>query len=262
MSKLVYCSYNLIDQDSIPDWVEKLTTNPMVLAERWGIYNPIEGFVGNIERSVTVAAVMAKAKAAPLAYDNRQQLRLDPMLFQPLNHVMNRLRSADQSPTLDVAFKNLYALLRSDIVVVDLDGVGHGEPSQEVLYAYLCGVPVVGIAHRFILSPWILGKVDAVIFPRTSDEIVQQILAYDRKTSVLIDHYRMEQEREQQRDIDEAEQARQASRESRRAKRRASLSIGGAATTSTVMTTPDGGEEPYEEVPEKVDGEESGDSPV
>jgi len=191
MSKLIYCSYSIMDQDSAPDWITKMPQNPVVQRERWGFYNPALGFVENFEHDLRIAAALSdQTRIKPLAFQNQQQLRLDPMLFHPLTKVMDRMKANDQGPSVDLPFKNLYALIRSDIVLLDLNVPEHGEKSQEVLYAYLCNIPVVGIAHRFILSPWIVGKVKSVIFPSTTDEIVQQVLAYDHKTTAMIEHYR------------------------------------------------------------------------
>lgn len=200
MSKLVYCSYNLIDQDGIPDWVEKFIANPVVQKDRWSIYNPIHGFTAHIEGKLSMTAALADAVIPKEIQRSHKILKLDPMLFAPLSEVLPRLRAADESPTLDVAFKSLYVILRSDVMLVDLNEAGHGESAQEVLYAYLCNIPVIGIAHRFILSPWMLNKLNAVIFPRTTDEIVQQVLAYDHKTTAMLDHYRAEHEEKKKQD--------------------------------------------------------------
>lgn len=214
MSKLVFCSYNLIDQDAIPDWVSKLTTNPLVKKERWAIYNPINGFSGNLEDNLSMPAALSIGTVPPEVVRNHKALKLDPALLEPLGSVLPRLRAADGSPSIDVAFKALYVLLRSDIVLVDLNQPGHGESSQEVVYAYLSGIPIVGVAHRFILSPWMINKLNAVIFPRSSDEIVQQVLAHDHKTKTMLDHYRAEhQEAERQANLEKSRAERAAARE-------------------------------------------------
>jgi hypothetical protein len=98
---------------------------------------------------------------------------------------------------LDVAFKRLYALLRADAVLVDLNVPDHGCRSQEVMWAYLAGIPVVGIAHRFIVSPSMAAMLEAMVFPRTSDQIVRQLLALDHKTTATIRHYRERQQLQQ-----------------------------------------------------------------
>jgi hypothetical protein len=213
MTKLVYCSYNLIDQDEIPDWVDKFIANPLVQKEKWAIYNPINGFGGNLESNLSLPAALSIGSVPDAVVRGHKTLKLDPMLLEPLGSVLSRLRAADEAPTLDVAFKSLYVLLRSDIVLVDLNQPGHGEASQEVVYAYLSGIPIVGIAHRFILSPWMINKLNAVIFPRTSDEIVQQVLAHDHKTTVMLEHYRAEhQEAERQANLEKSRAERAAAR--------------------------------------------------
>jgi hypothetical protein len=73
--------------------------------------------------------------------------------------------------------------------LADLNVPDHGCKSHETLYAYLIGVPVVGIAHRFILSPAMLDKVSCVLFPRASDEIVRQVLAFDHRTTAALERY-------------------------------------------------------------------------
>lgn len=183
MSKLIYCSYSLMDAASQPDWLVKLADNQTLRGARWSLYDPGLGFTSNLESSPYLAAALSdNNRVSRAAAENQKALKLDPMLFRPLSYVLPRIRHADNSPALDVVFKNVYALLRSDIVLVDLNTPEHGEKSQEVHYAYLFGVPIVGIAHRFILSPWVVGKVNAVIFPKTTNDIVRQVIAYDPMT--------------------------------------------------------------------------------
>lgn len=237
MSKLVFCSYNLIDQNGIPGWVSKLVQNPLVQKEKWAVYNPILGFTGNLESSLALPAALSIQQVPPVVVRNFKALKLDPMLLSPLGEVLPRLKAADESPSIDVAFKSLYVLLRSDIMLVDLNQAGHGESSQETVYAYLSGVPVIGVAHRFILSPWMINKLNAVIFPRTSDEIVQQVLAHDHKTTAMLEHYREEQQ--------EAE--RQAIREEVRKER-----AGQRTTGKTIQPIPDSEKTPPASEPEKT----------
>lgn len=191
MSKLIYMSYSLMDQASKPDWVDKLKDNPMVVKEKWSLYDPSLGFNGNFEAGFYTAAVLSdNSRVNKQAYESQKSLRLDPALFSDLGKVINRIKAADGAPSIDLPFKDLYVILRSDIVLVDLNTADHGERSQEVLYAYLFGIPVVGVAHRFILSPWMVGKVNSVVFPVTTDEIVSQVLAYDHKITSAIKYLR------------------------------------------------------------------------
>lgn len=186
--KLVYCCHAVIDQTDEPDWVGKLVTHPLLVRERWAVYRPCLGFVEQLQSSATMLAAMSRTVA--LSSDACATLRIDPQLLEPLGSVLPRLERADEGPTLDVAFKRLYAVLRSDIVLVDMNAPDHGCRSQEVMYAYLSVIPVVGIAHRFILSPALAGLVGTVLFPRTSDEIVRQVLAFDHKVTATLQYYR------------------------------------------------------------------------
>ncbi len=188
--KLIYCSYPLMDAEVQVDWIDKLAKNPVARKENWAIYNPRLGFVENFETDPYRAVAMTdpgriSEKAKALA----EPLQLDPMLFLPFPEVQHRLAAADRAPTVDVPFKDLYVILRSDIVLADISNANHGE-DQAVMYAHLLGIPVVAISHRFIMSPWIVGKVSSVIFPKTSDEIVQQVLAFDHKTAAMVKYYR------------------------------------------------------------------------
>lgn len=184
---LIYCAYSNLDEAEPPDWVVKLRDNPTMRASRWTLYEPFHGFAGNVERQ---ARLMAELADPGRLRKPEGDLKLDPMLFEPLTtQVMGRMQAGDGGPTIDVPFKNLYVLLRSDIVLVDLNVPSHGGKAQEVLYAYLLGVPVVGVAHRFILSPWLVEKCKAVVFPKTSDDIVHQVMAFDQWVTAAIQHH-------------------------------------------------------------------------
>jgi hypothetical protein len=185
--KLIYCAYPLIDQGQEPDWVGKFADNRFVQREGWALYRPAFGFMENAEALEVVAALNRPPR---ITEAQATAMKLEPDLLQPLGQVKNRLAAADAGPFLDVSFKRLYALLRADIVLVDLNGPDHGCKAQETLYAYLMHVPVVGIAHRFILSPAMLDKVSCVLFPRASDEIVRQVLAFDHRTTAALERYR------------------------------------------------------------------------
>jgi len=197
---LIYCAYPLIDRVGEPDWVGKLADHPFVKREGWGLYRPALGFMENAE-SLDVVAALNRPPCVTAA--TAAGLKLDADLLKPLGQVKGRLTVADNGPFIDVQFKRLYALLRSDIVVADLNVPDHGCKAHETLYAYLVDVPVVGIAHRFILSPAMLDKVSCVLFPRSSDEIVRQVLAFDHRTTAALERYRPVASREKVTELSE-----------------------------------------------------------
>lgn len=196
MSRLLYCAHALLDSDE-PDWVGKLLANPLVKAEGWCLYRPTLGFLENAKSPGMLSLLTREPK---VSREKAAALQLDSQVFEPLGTVQERLTIADHGPFLDVAFKRLYALLRADVVLVDLNVPDHGCRTEDALYAYLAGIPAVGIASRFIVSPGLVGRLDAVLFPRTSDQIVRQVLAFDHKVTATIEHYRDGERRERQRE--------------------------------------------------------------
>jgi len=199
--KTLYCCHAILDQTEEPDWVEKLSNHPLLQQERWALYRPTLGFIEQLNGNTTLLASLSRS--IELSEPIRTALKLDPDLLEPLGKVVGRLERSDHHPSLDVAFKRLYALLRSDIMLVDMNEPDHGCRSQEVMYAYLSNVPIVGIAHRFILSPSMVGRVGTVIFPRTSDEIVRQVLAHDHKVTATLQYYRMRAQKIMNERVDE-----------------------------------------------------------
>lgn len=185
--KLIYCAYSLIDHGKEPEWVGSFSAHPFVQREGWALYRPVLGFMENAE---TLSVLAALNRPPRIGVAEAKSLKLDEELMLPLGRVKDRLALADSEPSLDVSFKRMYALLRSDVLLVDLDTADHGCRAHEALYAYLIDVPVVGIAHRFILSPAMLAKMSCVLFPRSSDEIVRQVLAFDHRTTAALERYR------------------------------------------------------------------------
>lgn len=196
MSRLVFCAHALLDSDE-PDWVDKLMANPLVKAEQWCLYRPTQGFLENAKWPGMLSLLTREPK---ISRSQAIGLRLDPALHSSLAEVYERLSIADNGPFLDVAFKRQYALLRADVVLVDLNVPDHGCRTEDALCAYLAGIPTVGIASRFIVSPGLVGRLDAVLFPRTSDQIVRQVLAFDHKVTATIEYYRDGERRERARD--------------------------------------------------------------
>jgi len=194
MSRLIYCAHAVLDAAE-PDWVQKILENPIVKAEQWCLYRPSLGFMENAKSPGMLSLLSRQPK---LSQATARVLQIDAGVFDSLPAVRERVVVADNGPFMDVAFKRLYALLRADVVLVDLDVPDQGCRTVEALYGYLAGIPTVGIASRFIVSPGLVSKMQAVLFPRTSDQIVRQILAFDHKVTATIDHYRDGERRRQQ----------------------------------------------------------------
>jgi hypothetical protein len=174
--------------------MSKLMANPVFQVEGWVVYRPVFGFMENAQSPGMLSLLTRQPR---LTARRAAELRIDQAVFEPLAKVHQRLTVADQGPFQDVAFKRVYALLRADIVLVDLNVPDQGCRSQEAMLAYLADIPVVGIAHRFVVSPTMAEKLDALLFPTTSDQIVRQVLAFDPKVTATIQHYREAEQRRQ-----------------------------------------------------------------
>ena len=184
--KLCYLSYPIIDQDKVPEWIANFAQHPLVQREAWGIYDPALGFRANYQNVRCIGPLSEVQRVAPKGVQHREAFKLDRALFEPMTReTLQRIDHADTTPSTDIPFKHLYALLRADVVLVDLDLPDHGE-SHEVLYAYLLGVPVIGVSGRFLLSPWMAEKCSVVVFDREVDAIVRQVLAHDRLVSAVL----------------------------------------------------------------------------
>lgn len=185
---LIYCAHAILERDSEePDWIQKLASNSVVVSEQWSLYRPAYRFYENL---ATPHMTTALTRAARLTEAQVDAFKIDRVVLAPLSDVKHRFVVADRGPFVDVHVKRLYALLRADIMLVDLNVPSHGCLGHEMLYAYLSGIPIVGIAHRFILSPSVLDKLEVVLVPKTSDQIVRQVLAFDRGVSDTIARHR------------------------------------------------------------------------
>lgn len=195
MSRLIYCAHATIDSDE-PDWIGKVAANPYVQHEQWCLYRPSLGLAENAREMKGMVALLKRSPR--ISREIAGSLKVDPAVFASLESVQNRLMMADHGPFLDVSFKRLYVLLRADVVLVDLNVPDHGCRTVEAMYAYLADIPTVGIASRFIMSPGLTAMMEAVLFPRNSDQIVRQILAFDNMVTASIKHHRAaELQREQ-----------------------------------------------------------------
>lgn len=185
--KVLYCAYSIIDQLEPPDWIQKLRQNPTVKRERWALYDPARGL-----HDVQPALASALADDTRVPRDvaaAHTALRLDPRLFAPLADVKDQLFSPVVSSAPELSFRHLYCLLRADVVVLDLNVPSHGGKYHEALYGYLFGLPIIGIAHRYIFSPWVTERCSALVFPRNTDEIVRQVLAFGRHADLMIEEH-------------------------------------------------------------------------
>jgi hypothetical protein len=174
VAMLLYLSYDPINLQERPAWVQKLKD---AMPPNWVLYDPWMG-VAEQAQDPLFLAVLKKTKPVPNAQSYSLALQLDPRLFEVPDKILPTLVEIDVAPTVEHCFKDLYFLMRSRAVVADLDTGLSRDGAYKALYARLLDVPVVGIARRYILSPWLLQCCSVVLKPDdTPDSIVQQVSA-------------------------------------------------------------------------------------
>lgn len=108
----------------------------------------------------------------------RDALRLRDDMFVGLGEA-EFLGAADGSePLISAADKDLYCLMRSDIMLVDLSTPGYGEQGADVLFGQLGGMPIVGITDRFQNAPSLLARIDCLIAPTRVEQIIHVVMMY------------------------------------------------------------------------------------
>lgn len=103
------------------------------------------------------------------AQEHASVFKLDNELFQSLNEVSQRIGHAESTAYLDLPFKNLYCLLRSDLLIVDMNGP---EVAQDVMYAWMWNIPIIGATYKFLNSPTVQAKCDAILNPLDISNII------------------------------------------------------------------------------------------
>lgn len=166
--KLVYVCYG--SETPTPEWVTQLAKRDdhdyLILDPNTSIHDALAN------------PLMQKAlQTAPIVSAREAKLNLDAMLFEPISNAhLQRFTIDESAPVLDAIFKYLYCLIRSDVVLCDLNTPSMGV-SQQVMYSWLLGIPTVGISYRYYHSPWALRCCSTIVMPRTTDDILAQISA-------------------------------------------------------------------------------------
>jgi hypothetical protein len=103
-------------------------------------------------------------------------LKIGPELFGDLKQASQLLGAGDSGePLVRSADKDLYCLIRSDILLVDLSTAGYGEQGLDVLFGHIGGMPIIGITDRFQNAPSLFSRLDCLICPDSVGQIVHAI---------------------------------------------------------------------------------------
>ena len=97
------------------------------------------------------------------------------MLSSTPEAVEEFIRCDDHDLSSQILFKDLFLLIRSDIVVADFNNPSAGS-AQEILYAHLMDIPILGISYRSSVSPWLQNRAVAVAAPKNADDIIRLVI--------------------------------------------------------------------------------------
>lgn len=122
------------------------------------------------EQLESIGDDLAARKPNVLAYASAQTLRLEETIWLPLPEALPTLLSADScTVTSQMIYRDLYLLVRSDVLIVDANST-----NELALFASLLGIPVIAVSYSPSgLHPWLTHCAHTTV---NSPESVQEIL--------------------------------------------------------------------------------------
>ena len=177
MTILTYCSYPVLDQREEPPWVSGLEA--VLAANKLNLFSLYHPWVPL--KAQTKLYPLLESEPHPFFVENAKLLKLPEHVLRPFGspEVQKLLSQADRAePNNIVSFKDLFCLTRSKIVIADLSNPSFGELFQDVFYAHLAEIPLIGVSSRFLLSPVMLNRIETLVPMGRLDIIVQQLVSY------------------------------------------------------------------------------------
>lgn len=174
---LVYCAYPMAKTE--PQWVAPLAA-ALHGVPKVSLYRPWIPLHEQLQNPDLRDDLMRPPR--PAFVENFKAFRLRDELFGDLDEIGGFLASADgDEPLIKAADKDLYCLMRSDMMLVDLSAPGYGEQGLDALFGHLGGMPVIGLTDRFQNAPSLVSRLDCLIAPTNVGQITHVIGAFGRK---------------------------------------------------------------------------------
>ena len=175
MSLLVYCSYPILGQQSEPSWVSSLSD---VLSRNKGqycLYRPWLTLEDQLKNSDLQQCLVKDPN--PILGNNSSLFKIPDRVFSPVSDVINDLLFFDGTdPHVLMPIKDLYCLVRSQILIADISLPSYGEVPSDVLLAYMANIPVIGITNRFVNSPSLVSKMEALITAPNVSTVISKLI--------------------------------------------------------------------------------------
>jgi hypothetical protein len=161
--KLVYVSYPS-DVSDPPGWARVLFEHEQLKNKEGTLH-----FVVSSGKITPRARDLLASRKGPqsAALSRLAALAAQSTLFSRLisSDFESVVASWEQNPhsSEEMVFRNLWLLVRSDMVAVAMDSVGRGGIGMEALYASHAGIPVVGVTDAVHQDPWMHYHVDTLV---------------------------------------------------------------------------------------------------
>lgn len=166
---IIYCSYSY---SSIPHWFNLLQSDSYVTINKWWVIESIS-LVEYYKSKLFCSAVEQEcSKTLPSCNTN-----IDPDLFKPYQEVSHLLKETSDISS-KITFQQFYTILRSNVLIADLNSSDIGKITSEINFAHFCKIPVIGINHRCFIEPLIHNKINVLTSTLNTKEIVRLILAF------------------------------------------------------------------------------------
>lgn len=161
---IVYIAQPAMEMPSpLSAWVHILTKK--MIESGNACYNPEVPFTEIFSRDRDLGRVFARGLDVSIKVS--PAIGLPPWVEQPGFKVADDIQLAlarlDAGDTTIVRALSSFILLRSRVVVADLNTPSYGGTLQALELANLAGIPILGVSNRVTISPWVLDIVTAVV---------------------------------------------------------------------------------------------------
>jgi len=163
LKNVVYCTANHVASEQ-PTWIAALQAVPTVIVFDVGSPTPVE---------------LLKAAPSPVkSTEVVTALRLDPALVKPHAEVIKKLEAGEfQVSASSTTFRDLYWLLRSDVVFADFTRPGYGQALFDVAIAFGCGIPVIAVNTGTYTPAHVVERAFAIVAPSGVRDILSMLQA-------------------------------------------------------------------------------------
>lgn len=168
----IYASFPMLGYTTKPLWVDELKNNTFVKSQNWVVYDPTI-LIGHQN---DVIDYIPKSNINKIALEHHKLLKLNELSLSNSPEAIQQLQRSDTGQlSSDIVYKDLFLLMRSDVVLVDLNKKSAGGTPQEVLYAHLLNIPIIGISHMPSVSPWMHYRIPVIANPKNIDDLIKLI---------------------------------------------------------------------------------------